>query len=339
MTVRRYVGALAVLFTLACSQAVFAAAYQGRAYEPFDYTANTQIVVGSALNGGFGFNASGDVSSPNLATSVWGDASALPAASGAATNPGKLITGTSLSYLATGYPSSTGNKGIMDAVLGTNTLNVSRNIGQLVDSGTFYFSYLTRLDSTTKRTNSFGLFGPANGTTGTPGNTPERVSIGQIGVANASPNTPGETNGNFGLLFNNSNPNTPPNGVVNAASPIAFTPNVVHLIVGRVDFNASGNDTFTMYVDPTDVSAEPVTPYIQTSAFELTSFNSFRLFAGTTATIDGVSNPPAQANFDEVRLGSTWAAVTTAVVPEPTTLVLAGLGALGLALAARRKLA
>ena len=75
-------------------------------------------------------------------------------------------------------------------------------------------------------------------------------------------------------------------------------------------------------------------PYITTSAYELTSFNSIRLFSGNQAA--AVNNDPIKdpvsADYDEIRIGGTWAAAitTTAPVPEPATLLLpiAGLAAL-----------
>jgi hypothetical protein len=186
------------------------------------------------------------------------------------------------------------------------TNNVSRLIGgQLIDSGTLYFSYLTKRNNDTLRTTSLSFFGPAVGTTA-PANRPERLAIGQIGTAGA---TDSMTNGNIGLFFNNG---PQPAGVV------------THLIVGRIDWNAAGNETVTLWVDPADVTSEPVVPYIQTSAFELTSINSIRLFSGNLAA--AIVGPPAQpakpavsADFDEIRLGTTWDSV---IIPEPSALAL-----------------
>jgi uncharacterized protein YjbI with pentapeptide repeats len=285
-----------------CIQVASAAVMWGRAYEPFDYPDSpapaNQIIAANNLNGGTGWNFGG-VDLPNATISNWDNPVVLPSASGQST--GRTITSPGLTYTALGYPESVGNKATVDAVADTN--RVFRHIGQLVDNGTFYFSFLTERNNDTLRTTQLAFFGPANGIVGTPGNTPERVAIGQIGVATAGA---GGTNGNFGLLINNVNTATNSSGVVNALNPIPYGTNVTHLVVGRVDFNPVGNETFTLYVDPTDVTAEPDTPYIQTSAFELTSVNSIRLFSGNAATINGIANPAASADFDEIRISSSW---------------------------------
>ena len=321
---------LALAAGLALSQAAIAAPMLGGAYEPFDYPNNTEIVVGNNLAGGAGWNATGDVNLPNSPTSRWGDTTALPAAGG--TGPAKKVLYPTLSYSAIGYPAATGGKSTIDATIANQTNNVSRNMQQLVDTGTFYFSYLTEKNNDTKRTATLTFFGPAVGTTA-PGNQAERFAIGQIGTGTAG--NAGH-DGNLGLYFNNSQPG----GVGTAATPIPYGIDLTHLIIGRVDWNPTGNETVTLWVDPLNVTSEAAAgaPYMTTSAFELTSINSIRLFAGNQAAAVGTEpiKPPVSADFDEIRVGGTWdAAIKTNVVPEPATLLLPIVGLA--ALAARRR--
>ena len=83
-----------------------------------------------------------------------------------------------------------------------------------------------------------------------------------------------------------------------------------------------------MWVDPLDVTSEAAAgaPYIITTAFELTSINSVRLFSGNQAAAVGTDpiKPAVSADYDEIRLGGSWDAAikTTAPVPEPATLLL-----------------
>jgi hypothetical protein len=323
---------LALCAGLVFSQAAIAGPMLGGAHEGFNYPDGTELTVTNNLAGGVGWNATGDSSLPNSATSRWADATALPAAGG--TGPAKKVLYPTLSYTAIGYPISQGGKATIDASLANATNNVSRNFQQLVDTGTFYFSYLADKNNDTQRTTSLGFFGPANGVSGTPGNTPERFTFGQIGTGTA-----GNVNsqGAFALLFNNTNPAN----VVQAANPIAYGVDIAHLIVGRVDWNPTGNETVTMWVDPLNVSSEAAAgaPYIITNAFELTSINSIRLFSGNQAAAVGTDpiKPAVSADYDEIRVGGTWdgAIKTTAPVPEPATILLpiAGLAAF----AARRR--
>jgi hypothetical protein len=250
-------------------RAVIAAAINGGAFDPFDYPSSpspaNQIIAANNLNGGFGWNAGGD-SSPNAATANWENAATLPAPTGATAS--RTISAGSLSYPAVGYPASTGNRATLVGSGGTNN-SVARSLGQLVDSGTFYFSYLTKRNEDTMRTTSLAFFGPANGIAGTPGNQPERFAIGQIGTPTAGS---GSTFGDIGALMNNVNTSTT-NNILYGANPVAYGTGVTHLIAGRIDFNPTGPDTLRLYVDPQNVTAEPATPYIQSNAYELSSFN------------------------------------------------------------------
>ena len=191
--------------------------------------------------------------------------------------------------------------------------------GQTIDSGTTYFSFLiNRNTANTNRTMNVAFFG---------GGT-ERFAVGQIGAA------AGGTNGNIGMIMNNSNPA----GLVNSASPIAMGAGITHLIVGRIDWNPIGNETVAIWVDPTDVTTEALTGtiYASTSGFELTSLTVVRPFAGNTVTTPSL--PAVSGNFDKIRIGGTWESVTSLpVLPEPGTMALMSMAFAGLAGIRRRE--
>src|SRR4051794_12512012 len=114
---------LALSATLVCSSAAYAANMLGGAYEPFNYPADStgELVVGNNLAGGAGWNATGDSTLPNNASSRWADASALPAAGGS--GPAKKTLYPTLSYTSIGYPIATGGKAAIDASLANATNN------------------------------------------------------------------------------------------------------------------------------------------------------------------------------------------------------------------------
>jgi len=294
---------------LCATQPSHAAAIVGSMQEAFDYPDTTQF---GTLNGGQGWNGAGSTS-PNDANANWG----AILTSGSA--PFRTATAPGLTYSATGYLPASGNKLTLDGT--TAVQNVGRLLGnQTIDTGSTYFSLLMSKNNDTIRTMNWAFF---NGTT-------ERFAVGMIGA------TAGNSAGNIALLMNNSNPA----GLIQSGSPIAMGIGVTHLMVGRIDWNASGFETVSLWVDPTDVTTEAAagTIYASTSAFELTAITGVRPFAGNAATVGGNPVAGVSANFDEFRLGGTWASVTSlpVVVPEPTTGVMAALG-FGLALVLRRR--
>jgi hypothetical protein len=129
--------------------------------------------------------------------------------------------------------------------------------------------------------------------------------------------------------------NQNPAGLIqNTTSPIAMGVGVTHLLIGRIDWNASGNETVSLWVDPTDVTTETLAgaTYVSTSGFELTALTAIRPFVGNTSG----AFPAVSANFDEIRFGGSWQSVT-AVVPEPSTAALGAVAGLLLCLVRNRK--
>ena len=299
---------VACMGVLCTSHLASAAVISGSMYEGFDYPDATQFVNNSTLNGGQGWNISGNL-----------DANAAGANWGSILNSGtnRFATAPGLSYVATGYLPSSGNKLTMDASVANVSQNIGRTLGgQTIDSGTTYFSLLMSKNNDTARTINWAFF---NGTS-------ERFAVGQIAT------TAGNSGGNITMLMNNSNPA----GLLTPGNPIAMGVGQTHLLIGRIDWNSAGFETVSLWVDPTDVTSEATAgaTYLSTSAFELTAITGVRPFVGNNAT----GFPAVSANFDEFRLGGTWESVTSlAVVPEPTTGAFLGLGAVSL-LALRRRL-
>ncbi len=298
---------------IGATQASHAAAISGAVQESFIYPAATQFANNSTLNGGQGWNAEGN-SGANAVGANWG--SALNG--GDSTGLYRTAGSPGLNYSATGYLQGSGNMLTLDAITPNQNQNIGRSLGgQIIDSGATYFSLLMSKNNDTARTINLAFF---NGTS-------ERFALGQIATGS------GNSGGNIALLMNNQNPA----GLIqNATTPIAMGVGVTHLIVGRIDWNGSGNETVSLWVDPTDVTTEALAgaTYVSTSGFELTALTAIRPFVGNTSGAFGA----VSANFDEIRLGGSWESVTSpTVVPEPSIAALGAVAGLLLCFVRNRK--
>lgn len=110
-------------------------------------------------------------------------------------------------------------------------------------------------------------------------------------------------------------------GSLQHASTINATTTATTLLVVKAQFSTAGNDTLTLYVNPTPGAPEPATGVVKSDA-------NFGLAAGLTLYSTGAMR------IDELRVGQTFADVTP--VPEPGALGLFVTLALGLPLLGRR---
>ena len=106
-----------------------------------------------------------------------------------------------------------------------------------------------------------------------------------------------------------------------------------HLIVVRYTFDASNPDEFALWLDPGSLGGSAPTPDLtELGGTDLAGISSFWLTKGTVGWIAAVTD----LYFDELRLGTTWAQVTPTAVPEPSTVALLGVAAMGLITCYRR---
>ena len=110
------------------------------------------------------------------------------------------------------------------------------------------------------------------------------------------------------------------------SSGVPVLANQTAFLVTHFQFR-EGNDSATLYVNPTPGAAPP-TGGVTFSGLDMPLLNPLIEFIGAT------DNRPVTYDFDELRIGSTYAAVAP-TVPEPTAIAAAA-AALGLALRRRR---
>lgn len=302
----------AALALLASSPA-FAAAYVGSAYEDFSSYSPGNMV--NTLAGGTGWNATGDALAAN--TTTWG----------VTLSPnGTTVTG---NFALGGTPANQQiTAGAAALIAGAG--QAGRNFGQNVDSGTFYLSFTVKKTVENVRTVNFSLFGD-NGASVTP---TERIAFGQI-ASNTNLRLPDGTQdfdtakanqGKFAALvqagaaqaggtFTTGTYPAGNIGIYTAATEQSFALNETFLVVCKIEFNYTGGNGFddrvTYYLNPASLTNESAsTPYITLDKFNIGTLVGFRLFAGGAS---GTFNPSA-AEFDNIRLGTTYASVTGAAV-------------------------
>ncbi len=282
-------------------------------YEGFDYAAGANGL--NAQNGGTGFAAAWDSGNADVT-----------AGSMAYTDGGGRVLTTS------GNRAFIDSSGVSPAV-GT-TIQPFRSIAAAMDTApgtTAYISLLGHQTAGDARGMNFAFFTDiANASTIAPYNTSqERISIGH---GSSQPFAAGPfTWGAF--VFANGNNGALPQVIgsnYSSASVLSST-----FLVLKIEVNASGlDDRYSLFVNPSlDAEGTPAVTFLRDSLQSLNELDRIRPFAGgSNATL-----APAQANFDELRIGTTWADVTPfTAVPEPGAASL-GLLALAGCLGRRRR--
>ena len=267
-------------------------------YEGFDYPAAANGL--NSKNGGTGFSGAY-----------------------AATNNADVLAGT-FNYTDSGGKQlqTSGNRAFMDStsINGTTppeptgvSIAPIRNISAIPGTpSTIYLSFLGKQTAGTDRDLTVSLFAAGNGTFG----TAERLSVGHGN---------GFTGwGAYALAV----------GTNGAHTAIPATD--LSLLVARVDLNDNGaNERFRIYVNPT-LDAEPLVADVDINAYNfidtIGEITRLRMRAGGS----NATQTASQAEFDELRLGLSYADVTPVAVPEPACAMLAAVGAGLLALRRRR---
>ena len=227
---------------------------------------------------------------------------------------------------------TTGNRAFIDASgvspAGGTTIAQFRSIASALDTATgntIYISLLGQQLSGAGRAMNFAFFTDVanNGIY----NNGERISVGH---GTDAPTAAGPfTWGAFVLGGGNNGALPQVIGSNYSASPITAST----FVVLKIEANVSGLDErYSLFLNPS-LAAEgvPAVTFLRDSLVSINELDRIRPFAGgSNATL-----APAPSDFDELRIGTTWADVTPfTVVPEPGA---ASLGLLALAGLLRRR--
>jgi len=189
-----------------------------------------------------------------------------------------------------------------------------------ITSGTVYFSFAMQLTDLTALNTSGVFWAGFNNTQGSQNSTPNTV------VTRVQTRSAGAGTFNIGLDKSSGSAGS------FVWAPGNFTTTDTIFIVGAYTFNAtsSSDDVSQLWVNPSSstfsAGAAPTATLTTSAGGDIARVASFVLY-------DRSANEPTAGQIDDLRYGLTWADVTP-VIPEPSSLALAGL-ALGALLAQR----
>jgi len=277
-------------------------------YEPFDYASGSAII------------GSQDVYSPGSPT--WARAGTVGTASVHQTINGSLVA-------PSGFPASVGNAGV---TIGGGTSGDWKEYARLSlgteygANSTTYYSLLLNVPSTTGLTIAHSNANANNDGIIAFNNTAGAAAI-EASVWG------GELVIRLGSVANTYNLGI--RASTTAASTTYWsgdlTPGSTHLVVASYAIGASPGTggVSSLWLDPTSFGGAAPSPDGTTVGDIGTTLNdhvdSLLLGAGIAT-----GTAPNQTYVDEIRAGNTWADVTAIAAPEPSTLGLAGFGALAL---------
>lgn len=187
------------------------------------------------------------------------------------------------------YTGLTTSGGLVEDTSASHTVtNASRGMGNqssvFTDGSTNWFSFLIRPGAT------FTNWG--------------------FGIGNSA----GATSGGFGLNVSSGNFTARAGATSSANTAFTWTSGTTFLVVGSMTTSTSGNETTTIWINPTIGGVSPV------GGTSATVSGNIGTLPGATATMAfGGGNQAQVFAFDEVRFGTSFSSVT---IPEPTTWAL-----------------
>jgi hypothetical protein len=186
--------------------------------------------------------------------------------------------------------------------------NDDNNFATAVTSGSVYYSFL--IDCTTAPTlNTY--FSALNAASVNPGGSGDLLSMyagasgtgWKVGVRT--------TGGGSGAQFSG-----------------ALTLNTTYLVVGELTLGSA--PVANLFVDPTPGASQPTATATESTSTAINSVDDVGFKSSSASSGQG------DFLFSDLEIGTTWASVTPATVPEPNTLVLLGSGMVLLQMARRR---
>jgi len=295
------------------------------AYEGFDYPAGTSLTNASALSAGdsFGWADPWHASIKSFATNVAGSL-------GYSDLYGHFLLTDGGSMLAQGPPVPlTGNAQPSRSFTIGSLGGPLTNIYSGLSNGTYWFSFTAQwLGPTNAAAPLYGRKGDVQFRSGHPTNYTDLGSgteLVVVGRPNASQfnGTPFDT----WTLWNGGD-----NGAATSSVPTAYSlraSNGASFILLRLDMDDSTNtaDTTYMWINWTNLAVEPeVSTATATNRVNLTGINNIRLDANGASTLPEATNYVA-VQFDEFRLGTTFADVTPYTLSPPHLSIVRDSGA------------